>query len=86
MLGILSIEDDIDAILMSIQKEEVKNKEVIVEENATGPSPRSNCSMTINPLKVTELIFYGGEFYNGNKTFVFGDLYRYDVHKQDWIC
>lgn len=71
--------------------------------------------MNINPLKETELIFYGGEFYNGNKvklceivkinqycdifgsfvvmfgfllwwkqTFVYGDLYRYDVEKQDW--
>ncbi|PIA51437.1 hypothetical protein AQUCO_01100342v1 [Aquilegia coerulea] len=80
----VSVEDDIDAILMSIQKEEAKKKEVIVEENVPRPSPRSNCSMTINPLKETELIFYGGEFYNGNKTFVYGDLYRYDVEKQEW--
>uniref|UniRef100_A0A7N0RII9 DUF4110 domain-containing protein n=1 Tax=Kalanchoe fedtschenkoi TaxID=63787 RepID=A0A7N0RII9_KALFE len=27
---------------------------------------------------------YGGEFYNGNKTFVYGDLYRYDVEKNEW--
>ncbi|KAL9228416.1 hypothetical protein vseg_004002 [Gypsophila vaccaria] len=80
----LSPEDDIDAILMSIQKEEAKKKEVIVEENVPAPSPRSNCSLTINPLKETELILYGGEFYNGNKTFVYGDLYRYDVEKQEW--
>ncbi|XP_074287819.1 uncharacterized protein LOC141612972 [Silene latifolia] len=80
----LSPEDDIDAILLSIQKEEAKKKEVIVEENVPAPSPRSNCSLTINPLKETELIIYGGEFYNGNKTFVYGDLYRYDVEKQEW--
>lgn len=68
-------------------------------------------------MKESELILYGGEFYNGNKvwscklvfvlcdlyvwnslrivmlsicviglaqTFVYGDLYRYDVEKQDW--
>ncbi|KAG8652644.1 kelch domain-containing protein 4 isoform X3 [Manihot esculenta] len=40
--------------------------------------------LNINPLKDTELILYGGEFYNGNKTFVYGDLYRYDVEKQEW--
>lgn len=80
----VSIEDDIDAILLSIQKEEAKKKEVHVEENVPRPSPRSNCSMNINPLKETELIFYGGEFYNGNKTFVYGDLYRFDVEKQEW--
>ncbi|CAN6808632.1 unnamed protein product [Brassica oleracea var. botrytis] len=80
----LSPEDDIDAILLSIQKEEAKKKEVLVEENVPAPSPRSNCSLTINPLKETELILYGGEFYNGQKTYVYGDLYRYDVDKQEW--
>ncbi|KAI5664979.1 hypothetical protein M9H77_24302 [Catharanthus roseus] len=80
----LSPEDDIDAILLSIQKEEAKKKEVHVEENVPRPSPRSNCSLNINPLKETELILYGGEFYNGQKTFVYGDLYRFDVEKQEW--
>lgn len=80
----ISPEDDIDAILLSIKKEEAKKKEVHVEENVPAPSPRSNCSLNINPLKETELILYGGEFYNGNKTFVYGDLYRFDVEKQDW--
>ncbi|KAL3818594.1 hypothetical protein ACJIZ3_004499 [Penstemon smallii] len=80
----LSPEDDIDAILSSIQKEEAKKKEVHVEDNVPAPSPRSNCSLTINPLKETELVLYGGEFYNGTKTFVYGDLYRYDVDKQEW--
>ncbi|XP_022843585.1 kelch domain-containing protein 4 isoform X1 [Olea europaea var. sylvestris] len=80
----LSPEDDIDSILSSIQKEEAKKKEVHIEDNVPAPSPRSNCSLTINPLKDTELILYGGEFYNGSKTFVYGDLYRYDVEKQEW--
>lgn len=55
-----------------------------MEENVPAPSPRSNCSLTMNPLKDTELILYGGEFYNGSKTFVYGDLYRYDVEKNEW--
>ncbi|OIV98177.1 hypothetical protein TanjilG_11574 [Lupinus angustifolius] len=80
----LSPEDDIDAILLSIQKEEAKKKDVHVEDNVPAPSPRSNCTLTVNPLKETELILYGGEFYNGNKTFVYGDLYRYDVEKLEW--
>ncbi|EPS63666.1 hypothetical protein M569_11109, partial [Genlisea aurea] len=80
----LSPEDDIDAILLSIQKEEAKKKQVHIENNVPAPSPRSNCSLTVNPLKETELILYGGEYYNGNKTFVYGDLYRYDVEKKEW--
>lgn len=55
-----------------------------MEENVPAPSPRSNGSLTINPSKDTELILYGGEFYNGSKTFVYGDLYRYDVEKNEW--
>ena len=27
--------------------------------------------LTVNPLKETELVLYGGEFYNGNKVFFF---------------
>ncbi|KAK7302199.1 hypothetical protein RJT34_13081 [Clitoria ternatea] len=80
----LSPEDDIDAILLTIQKEEAKKKEVHVDDNVPAPSPRSNCTLTVNPLKETELVLYGGEFYNGNKTFVYGDLYRYDVEKLEW--
>uniref|UniRef100_A0ACD5UBY8 Uncharacterized protein n=1 Tax=Avena sativa TaxID=4498 RepID=A0ACD5UBY8_AVESA len=82
--GKVGEEDDIDAILKSIQKEEAKKKEVHVDENVPAPSPRSNGSLTINPSKDTELILYGGEFYNGSKTFVYGDLYRYDVEKNEW--
>ncbi|RRT42057.1 hypothetical protein GW17_00000480 [Ensete ventricosum] len=41
----VSQEDDIDAILKSIQKEEAKKKEVHVEENVPTPSPRSGCSV-----------------------------------------
>ncbi|MED6111165.1 hypothetical protein PIB30_049921 [Stylosanthes scabra] len=40
--------------------------------------------LVVNPLKETELVLYGGEFYNGNKTFVYGDLFRYDVEKLEW--
>ncbi|XP_026402696.1 kelch domain-containing protein 4-like isoform X1 [Papaver somniferum] len=80
----ISEEDDIDAILLSIQKEEAKKTEIHIEENVPKPSPRSNCSLNINPLKETELIIYGGEYYNGNKTYVYGDLYRYDVDKNEW--
>ncbi|KAL9273214.1 Kelch domain-containing protein, partial [Drosera capensis] len=84
----LSPEDDIDAILLSIQKDEAKKKEVHIEDNTPAPSPRSNCSLNINPLKESELILFGGEFYNGSKTFVYGDLYRFDVDKQEWklVC
>ncbi|EFJ09772.1 hypothetical protein SELMODRAFT_129414 [Selaginella moellendorffii] len=80
----VSDEDDIDAILAKIQKEEAKKSDVHVDENVAAPSPRSNCSVTVNPVKDTELIVYGGEFYNGDKTYVYGNLYRYNIEKNEW--
>ncbi|KAJ7535226.1 hypothetical protein O6H91_12G023200 [Diphasiastrum complanatum] len=80
----LAEEDDIDAILAKIQKEEAKKVEIYIEENVPAPSPRCNCSVTVNPLRESELILYGGEHYNGAKTSVFGDLYRYNAEKNDW--
>lgn len=31
----------------------------------------SYLQLTVNPLKETELVLYGGEFYNGNKVSYF---------------
>ncbi|GAQ82566.1 hypothetical protein KFL_001150260 [Klebsormidium nitens] len=77
-------EDDIDKILAQIKKEDAKKVEVQVDENVAAPSPRCNCTVTLNPLKDTELILYGGEYYNGDKTYVYGDLYRYNIEKKEW--
>lgn len=33
--------------------------------------------LTVNPLKETELVLYGGEFYNGNKVCFFLSRYIY---------
>lgn len=63
----LDQEDDIDAILASIQKEEAKKVAVHIDENVPAPSPRCNCTVTINPTKESELIIFGGEYYNGDK-------------------
>lgn len=80
----LDQEDDIDAILASIQKEEAKKVAVHVDENVPPPSPRCNCTVTVNPTKDSELIIFGGEHYNGDKTFVYNDLYRYNAEKNEW--
>lgn len=80
----LDQEDDIDAILANIQKEEAKKVAVHIDENVPAPSPRCNCSVTINPTKESELIIFGGEYYNGDKTFVYNDLFRYNAEKNEW--
>ncbi|KAH6555686.1 hypothetical protein KP509_1Z194600 [Ceratopteris richardii] len=42
----LDREDDIDAILASIQKEEAKKVAVTIDENVPPPSPRCNCTVS----------------------------------------
>ncbi|OAE18296.1 hypothetical protein AXG93_436s1270 [Marchantia polymorpha subsp. ruderalis] len=75
----LKEEDDIDAILAKIQKEDSKKVAVHIDENVPAPSPRCNASVTINPTKDNELIIYGGEYYNGVK-----DLWKFDLTTNTW--
>ncbi|KAK9292416.1 hypothetical protein L1049_020386 [Liquidambar formosana] len=65
----ISLEDDIDTILLSIQKEEAKKKEVHIEENVAAPSPQSNYSLNINPLKEMELILSRANSTMGTRLF-----------------
>jgi hypothetical protein len=59
-------------------------KVAITEEKVKNPSPRVNAALVPNPLKDKELILFGGEFYNGETTYVYNDLFRYHVDKNEW--
>jgi len=75
-------EDDIESMVKAIEEEERKRqevKEVIVEP----PSHRSNFSMTAHPDN-PEIVFFGGEFYNGQKTSMFNDLFVYNLKRSEW--
>ncbi|KAK9687729.1 hypothetical protein QE152_g36047 [Popillia japonica] len=75
-------EDDIESIVAQIEKEEqqrVKVTESVIEP----PSRRLNFTFIAHPLK-DELILYGGEFDNGQKTFVYNDLFFYNISTSTW--
>ncbi|KAF9956868.1 hypothetical protein BGZ70_009737 [Mortierella alpina] len=77
-------EEDIETILANFKKEQ-EEKVKIVEEVWTGPpSRRANATLTANPLNQNELIFFGGEFYDGAKCAFYNDLYRYNIEKDEW--
>ena len=67
-------EDDIESLVKAIEAEERKRQEVKVE----APSHRSNFSMTAHPDN-PEIVFFGGEFYNGKTTRMFNDLLVYNI-------
>lgn len=78
-------EDDIDAILEKLKAEESAKVKVVVQENAPAPSPRVNGSFVpYVTQRSSEIILYGGECFDNSKTYVYGDLLRYQPDKNTW--
>lgn len=75
-------EDDIESMVKAIEEEERKRQEV-KEVQVEAPSARSNFSMCAHPDN-PEIIFFGGEFYNGQKTGMFNDLLIYNLKRSEW--
>ena len=75
-------EDDIESMVKAIEEEERKRQEV-KEVTVEAPSHRSNFSITAHPDN-PEIIFFGGEFYNGQKTTMFNDLLIYNLKRGEW--
>ncbi|CAH0546671.1 unnamed protein product [Brassicogethes aeneus] len=75
-------EDDIESIVVQIENEEKKRQQV-TEAVVEQPSRRLNFSFVAHPEK-DQLILYGGEFDNGQKTMIYGDLYFYDLKNYSW--
>jgi len=75
-------EDDIEEILKSIESEEKKRTEVKIK-TVDPPSQRSGFTITPHPEQ-PEIIFFGGEFYNGSTTKMFSDLLIYNTKKNNW--
>ncbi|XP_034945486.1 kelch domain-containing protein 4 [Chelonus insularis] len=75
-------EEDIEKVIAEIEKEEAQRQKVI-EAAVDQPSRRVNFTLTPHPFK-NELIMYGGEFYDGQNTTVYGDLFFYNLSKQSW--
>ncbi|XP_066151519.1 kelch domain-containing protein 4 [Euwallacea fornicatus] len=76
-------EDDIESMIAQIEKEEQKLLQV-TEIEVEPPSRRVNFSLVSHPDK-DQLILYGGEYFNGQKTFVYNDLYFYNIPTNKWI-
>ncbi|KAG0372311.1 hypothetical protein BGX24_000425 [Mortierella sp. AD032] len=77
-------EEDIETILANFQKEQEEKVKIIEEVWSGPPSRRANATLTANPLNINELIFFGGEFYDGARCAFYNDLYRYNIEKDEW--
>ncbi|XP_069824698.1 kelch domain-containing protein 4 isoform X1 [Dendropsophus ebraccatus] len=75
-------EEDLEALIAEFQSLDAKKTQV-VETSCPPPSPRLNASLTPHPEK-DELILFGGEYFNGQKTFLYNELYTYNIKKNSW--
>jgi hypothetical protein len=69
-------DDDIEAILASIIAKEKEKSAVFVDE-CPKPSARVNFTITKNEQREEEVVIFGGEYFNGENTYVYQDVYRY---------
>ncbi|XP_069353940.1 kelch domain-containing protein 4 isoform X3 [Eulemur rufifrons] len=75
-------EEDLEALIAHFQTLDAR-KTQIVETPCSPPSPRLNASLSAHPEK-DELILFGGEYFNGQKTFLYNELYIYNIRKDSW--
>ncbi|KAG7329497.1 hypothetical protein KOW79_007671 [Hemibagrus wyckioides] len=76
-------EEDLEALIAEFQSLDAKKTQV-VETTCPPPSPRLNASLSAHPEK-DELILFGGEYFNGKKTYLYNDLYFYNIKKNSWV-
>ncbi|XP_036896115.1 kelch domain-containing protein 4 [Sturnira hondurensis] len=75
-------EEDLEALIAHFQTLDARKTQV-VETPCPPPSPRLNASFSAHPEK-DELILFGGEYFNGQKTFLYNELYVYNIRKDTW--
>ncbi|XP_049578194.1 kelch domain-containing protein 4 isoform X1 [Syngnathus scovelli] len=76
-------EEDLEALIAEFQSMDAKKTQV-VETACPPPSARLSATLTAHPDK-DELILFGGEFFNGKKTYLYNDLFFYNIKKNSWV-
>jgi Galactose oxidase, central domain len=75
-------EDDIEKILAEIMAKDAQKTAVSVTVCSAPPTPRANFTMTSLPSG--DLVMFGGEYFDGEDTTCYNDLYRWSVEKSEW--
>ncbi|GAB6026588.1 hypothetical protein CHUAL_013001 [Chamberlinius hualienensis] len=75
-------EDDIENLIAEFQELD-RRRDLIEETVCSPPSSRSSFSFSVHPDR-DELILFGGELYTGKETYLYNDLYFYNIKKNEW--
>lgn len=77
-------EEAIEVTLRRMEKQDKKVRVVEEVQNVPPPTPRANVVFTAHPERDNELLVFGGEFYNGELTEAYNDLYFYHTKRNSW--
>jgi hypothetical protein len=72
---------DIEEILAEFSAKESRKNAVAITV-VPQPSRRANFSMTV--LSTGEMLMFGGEFFDGETTTVYNDLFKWNVERNEW--
>jgi hypothetical protein len=77
--------DDIESLIASINEKDKALKQVKEQVLAPGQFPQRRGGATFSLLPEKEaIILFGGEYYDGQKCYVYNDLYVYSIKKNEW--
>ena len=74
--------EDLEELLNKFQESD-KKLTTVSETKINQPGIRSSASITASPIS-DEIYLFGGEHNSGNKTFVYNDLFVFNIKKQEW--
>ena len=77
-------EEDIEAILAELAAADTL-RVAVTEVPCLNPSPRVHASFLVNPAKDKEYLIFGGEYYNGDRVYVYNDLFRLKEQRGELI-
>uniref|UniRef100_A0A182JPG9 Kelch domain-containing protein 4 n=1 Tax=Anopheles christyi TaxID=43041 RepID=A0A182JPG9_9DIPT len=76
-------EEDIENIVAKYETKDTKSSD-LTEIVCPPPTARVNVGICAHPADREEIFIHGGEFFNGQKTDIYGDFYSYNVTKNEW--
>lgn len=76
-------EDDVHTMLAKFEEAEKAQTSIVEMKCDGGPSKRSAFSVLPHPDK-EQLIFFGGEYFNGTESFTYNDLFFYTPKQDRW--
>ena len=80
---LLLSQENIESLIASFVESDRK-KERVAEDLVDPPSPRSGCTLVASPDKDL-LYLFGGSYFNGQKTFMYNEIFTYNIKKNSWL-